>query len=58
MVAYFGHPRDVMQATAGQLTRVTGIGPKIARHYRISGRQNGEAGDAGGSRGMSDRHAG
>ena len=31
LVGYFGHPRDVMQATAGQLTRVTGIGPKIAQ---------------------------
>src|SRR5215475_15384668 len=31
LVGYFGHPRDVMQATAGQLTRVTGVGPKIAQ---------------------------
>ena len=31
LVGYFGHPRDVMQATVGQLTRVTGIGPKIAQ---------------------------
>ena len=31
LVTYFGHPRDVMQATAGQLTRVSGIGPKIAQ---------------------------
>jgi DNA processing protein len=31
LVDYFGHPRDVMQATGGQLTRVTGIGPKIAQ---------------------------
>jgi DNA processing protein len=31
LVGYFGHPRDVMQATAGQLTRVTGIGPKLAQ---------------------------
>lgn len=30
LVEYFGHPRAVMQATAGQLTRVSGIGPKIA----------------------------
>src|ERR671923_442870 len=31
LVTYFGHPRAVMQATAGQLTRVVGIGPKIAQ---------------------------
>jgi DNA processing protein len=31
LVSYFGHPRDVMQATAGQLMRVSGIGPKIAQ---------------------------
>jgi DNA processing protein len=31
LVGYFGHPRDVMLATGGQLTRVTGIGPKIAQ---------------------------
>jgi DNA processing protein len=31
LVGYFGHPRDVMQATAGQLMRVSGIGPKIAQ---------------------------
>jgi DNA processing protein len=31
LVGYFGHPRAVMQATAGQLTRVSGIGPKIAQ---------------------------
>src|SRR5262245_46492899 len=31
LVGHFGHPHDVMQATAGQLTRVTGIGPKIAQ---------------------------
>jgi DNA processing protein len=31
LVEYFGHPRDVMQATAGQLMRVAGIGPKIAQ---------------------------
>jgi DNA processing protein len=31
LVGYFGHPRHVMQATAGQLTRVSGIGPKIAQ---------------------------
>ena len=30
LVEYFGHPRAVLQATAGQLTRVSGIGPKIA----------------------------
>jgi DNA processing protein len=30
LVGYFGHPRDVMGATSGQLTRVTGIGPKLA----------------------------
>jgi DNA processing protein len=31
LVGYFGHPRHAMQATAGQLTRVAGIGPKIAQ---------------------------
>ena len=31
LVGYFGHPRDVMQATARQLMRVSGIGPKIAQ---------------------------
>jgi DNA processing protein len=31
LVAYFGHPHAVMRATAGQLTRVSGIGPKIAQ---------------------------
>jgi DNA processing protein len=31
LVGYFGHPQHVMQATAGQLTRVAGIGPKIAQ---------------------------
>src|SRR5262245_54450557 len=31
LVGYFGHPQHVMQATAGQLTRVSGIGPKIAQ---------------------------
>jgi DNA processing protein len=31
LVGYFGHPRAVMQATAGQLMRVSGIGPKIAQ---------------------------
>jgi DNA processing protein len=31
LVEYFGHPRHVMQATAGQLMRVAGIGPKIAQ---------------------------
>jgi len=31
LVGYFGQPRDVMQATAGQLMRVAGIGPKIAQ---------------------------
>jgi DNA processing protein len=30
LVGYFGHPRDVMGATSGQLMRVTGIGPKLA----------------------------
>ena len=30
LVAYYGHPRAVLQATAGQLTRVSGIGPKTA----------------------------
>jgi DNA processing protein len=31
LVGYFGHPRDVMHATAGQLMRVSGIGPKVAQ---------------------------
>jgi DNA processing protein len=31
LVEYFGHPRQVMQATTGQLMRVSGIGPKIAQ---------------------------
>jgi DNA processing protein len=31
LVGYFGHPRQVMQATAGQLMRVSGIGPKITQ---------------------------
>jgi DNA processing protein len=31
LVGYFGHPREVMHATAGQLQRVSGIGPKIAQ---------------------------
>jgi len=31
LVGYFGHPREVMHATAGQLQRVLGIGPKIAQ---------------------------
>jgi DNA processing protein len=30
LVEYFGRPYEVMRATAGQLTRVSGIGPKIA----------------------------
>jgi DNA processing protein len=30
LVAYFGHPRAVLQATSGQLARVAGIGPKTA----------------------------
>lgn len=30
LVAYYGHPRAVLQATVGQLTRVSGIGPKTA----------------------------
>jgi DNA processing protein len=30
LVGYFGHPGEVMRATAGQLMRVSGIGPKIA----------------------------
>jgi DNA processing protein len=30
LVAYFGHPRAVLQATSRQLTRVSGIGPKLA----------------------------
>jgi DNA processing protein len=30
LVGYFGRPYEVMRATAGQLTRVSGIGPKIA----------------------------
>lgn len=29
LVAYFGHPREVMRATTGQLLRVSGIGPKL-----------------------------
>jgi DNA processing protein len=31
LVGYFGHPRGVMQASAGQLMRVSGIGPKLAQ---------------------------
>ncbi|MBI3328249.1 MAG: DNA-protecting protein DprA [Nitrospinae bacterium] len=31
LVDYFGHPREVLRATLGQLTRVSGIGPKIAQ---------------------------
>jgi DNA processing protein len=31
LVAYFGHPHAVMQATAGQLMRVSGVGPKLAQ---------------------------
>jgi DNA processing protein len=31
LVAYFGHPRAVLQATCGQLIRVSGVGPKIAQ---------------------------
>jgi DNA processing protein len=31
LVGYFGHPHGVMQATAGQLMRVSGIGPKLAQ---------------------------
>ena len=31
LVESFGHPRQVMQATSGQLMRVSGIGPKIAQ---------------------------
>jgi DNA processing protein len=31
LVGYFGHPRAVMQASAGQLTRVSGVGPKVAQ---------------------------
>lgn len=31
LVGYFGHPRDVMRATTGQLLRVSGIGPKLAQ---------------------------
>jgi DNA processing protein len=31
LVSYFGHPREVMRATAGQLLRVSGIGPKLAQ---------------------------
>jgi DNA processing protein len=31
LVGYFGDPCAVMRATAGQLTRVSGIGPKIAQ---------------------------
>jgi DNA processing protein len=30
LVGYFGHPCEVLGATAGQLIRVAGIGPKIA----------------------------
>jgi DNA processing protein len=30
LVTYFGHPRAVLQATAGQLMHVSGIGPKMA----------------------------
>jgi DNA processing protein len=41
LVGYFGHPRDVMQATAGQLIRVAGIGPKIAQ--AITGFQTAKA---------------
>jgi DNA processing protein len=37
LVGYFGHPRDVMAATAGQLMRVAGIGPKLA--HAITGFQ-------------------
>lgn len=37
LVGYFGHPHDVMQATAGQLMRVSGIGPKLA--HAITGFQ-------------------
>jgi len=60
LVGYFGHPRDVMQATAGQLTRVAGYRPEDRPgHYRISGRQNS---GAGGTRApkprMSNRHTG
>src|SRR5262245_25717356 len=31
LVGYFGHPEHVMHATAGQLMRVAGIGPKMAQ---------------------------
>jgi DNA processing protein len=31
LVAYFGHPHAVMRATARQLTRVSGVGPKMAQ---------------------------
>jgi DNA processing protein len=41
LVEYFGHPRHVMQATAGQLMRVSGIGPKMAQ--AISGFQTARA---------------
>ena len=30
LVGYFGHPRDVLRATTGQLLRVSGVGPKLA----------------------------
>src|SRR3712207_1844543 len=30
LIGYFGHPRDVMKATTGQLMRVSRIGPKLA----------------------------
>jgi DNA processing protein len=41
LVAYFGHPRHVMQASTGQLMRVSGIGPKMAQ--AISGFQTAKA---------------
>jgi DNA processing protein len=41
LVEYFGHPRHVMQATAGQLLWVSGIGPKLAQ--AISGFQTDRA---------------
>ena len=31
LIGYFGHPHDVMQASSGQLLRVSGIGPKLAQ---------------------------
>jgi DNA processing protein len=31
LVGYFGHPRHVMRASAGQLLRVSGIGPKLTQ---------------------------